>query len=100
MTDDWSEPTDERKRFRSRATMEPRDDDAVVDPVLGIAERDLRLVDAFFHHLGIDASEDPSPATPEEQESIDWLRERFEHLQAMSPEELLALRAERRRRRR
>lgn len=98
MTDDWSEPTGERRRFRNRATMEPPDDDACVDPVLGISERDLRLVDGFYHNLGVQASEAPSPPTPDEEGSIEWLGERFEELKAMSTDELLALRAERSRR--
>lgn len=102
MSDDWSPPTGEYERPRIIASVEvPSEPDLeCVDPVLGISERDLRLVDAFYHNLGVQASEDSSPPTEEEQESIDWLGEQFARLQAMSPEELDALREERARARR
>lgn len=103
MSDDWSPPTGEYERPRILASVEldpEQADGEYVDPVLGISERDLRLVDGFYHNLGIQASEDPSPPTPEEQAAIDWLGERFAKLQAMSPEELDALREERARARR
>ncbi len=103
MSDDWSPPTGEYERPRILASLEVTSEVAegdCIDPVLGVSERDLRLVDAFYHHLGVEASEDPSPPTAEEQESIDWLGEQFAKLQAMTPEELDALREERARARR
>lgn len=102
MSDDWTPPTGEYERPRIIASVEVKAAPAVecIDPVLGLSERDLRLVDGFYHNLGVQASEDPSPATAEEQDSIDWLGEQFARLQAMSPEELDALRDERARRRR
>lgn len=102
MSDDWTPPTGEYERPRIIASVEVKAGPAVecIDPVLGLSERDLRLVDGFYHNLGVQASEDPSPATAEEQDSIDWLGEQFARLQAMSPEELDALRDERARRRR
>jgi len=103
MSDDWSPPTGEYERLRILASVEVApevEDEDCVDPVLGISERDLRLVDAFYHNLGVQASEDPSPPTAEEQESIDWLGDQFAKLQAMTPEELEALREERARARR
>lgn len=102
MSDDWTPPTGEYKRPRIIASVEvPAGPDVeCIDPVLGISERDLRLVDAFYHNLGVQASEDPSPPTAEEQESIDWLGEQFAKLQAMTPGELDVLREERARARR
>ena len=63
MTDDWSTPTGERMPF------EVGNDDATPDSdlLLAVEERDLRLLDAFFHELALDASNDPTPNTPEEQ---------------------------------
>jgi hypothetical protein len=100
MSDDWSPPTGEHERPPTIDSIEVTSElDEEVDPVLGISARDLRLVDAFYHNLGVVASEDPSPPTAEEEQSINWLGEQFEKLQAMTPEELEALRAERARRR-
>lgn len=97
MSDDWTPPTGEYERPRIMASVEVKAalGEECIDPVLGISERDLRLVDAFYHNLGVQASEDPSPPTVEEQDSIDWLGEQFAKLQAMTPEELDALREER-----
>jgi len=97
MSDDWTPPTGEYERPRIIASVKVPAEPEVecIDPVLGISERDLRLVDGFYHNLGVQASEDPSPPTLEEQESIDRLGEQFAKLQAMSPEELDALREER-----
>ncbi len=102
MSDDWTPPTGEYERPRIIASVEVSagSDVECIDPVLGISERDLRLVDAFYHNLGVQASEDPSPPTAEEQESIDWLGEQFAKLHAMTPEELDVLREERARARR
>ena len=72
MTDDWSEPTGEHEPFADTPTKE-----YVADPLLrvvdldGVSEQDIRIVDAFFQELALDASEDPSPPTAEEQENID-----------------------------
>jgi hypothetical protein len=101
-TDDWSPPTDEYERPSIRASVDrpqPVERDWI-DPVLGISERDLLLVEAFYHNLGVEASEDPSPPTPDEQESIDWLGAQFEKLKAMTEDELAALAEERAQRRR
>src|SRR6185503_13559336 len=46
-----------------------------VDPALGFSEADLNLLDAFYHQLALDASQDPRPNTPEEDEDDAWLME-------------------------
>lgn len=75
MNDDWSDTTSEREPFADIPTQEyiPEDRDAlprVVD-LDGVSERDVRLVDAFFQELALDASEDPAPAYAEEQQEVD-----------------------------
>lgn len=95
MRDDWSTPTDEldfTRRF-AEPVEPPRRAPAVndeIDPVLGVTAAELRILDAFSYELALEAAEDPRPPTPEEQQSIDSLRERFEQLQRMSPEEVEA----------
>ncbi|KAB2899469.1 MAG: hypothetical protein F9K40_10255 [Kofleriaceae bacterium] len=93
MRDDWSTPTDEfdfARRFSEPATpplpeqLAANDDN---DPMLGVTSGELRIVDAFFHELALEAAEDASPPTAAEQLAIDDLRERFERLQRMTPEE-------------
>ncbi len=100
MRDDWSTPTDEfdfARRFSEPATsplpeqLAANDDN---DPMLGVTSGELRIVDcklrivdAFFHKLALEAAEDASPPTAAEQLAIDDLRERFERLQRMTPEE-------------
>lgn len=69
MTDDWSTPTGEYDRFE--ATNEDTTPDS--DLLLSVEERDLRILDAFFHELAMDASTDPTPNTPEEQAEDDAL---------------------------
>jgi hypothetical protein len=69
MTDDWSTPTGEYARGES-APDDPTPDLDVFD---GVGERDLRILDAFFHELALDASNDPTPNTPEEQAEDDAL---------------------------
>lgn len=75
MNDDWTETTDEREPFANIPTQEyvPEDRDAlprVVD-LEGVSERDVRIVDAFFHELALEASEDPATPTLEEQDELD-----------------------------
>lgn len=92
MTDEWSPPTGEYDQPGHEPTdAAPFDDE--IDPVLGVAAGELRIVDAFFHELAVDAALDPRPPTAAEQVAIDDLRARFERLKAMSPEELDAERA-------
>jgi len=104
MTDDWSPPTGEHDRPPSdHQRAEPPTTPAPngeVDPVFGLSEADLRMVDAFYYELAMDAANDPSPPTAAEQVEIKVLAASFERLKAMSPEELLVERARRLRARR
>jgi len=100
MTDDWTTPTGEYEqqgRETSTATSATRSGGRrhgdAIDPALDVTSAELRIVDAFFHELALEAAEDPSPPTPREQLAIDNLRARFERLQAMTPEEQDAERA-------
>lgn len=68
------------------------------DVDLGISEGDIRIVDAYFYELALDASEDQSPPTPEEKTEIAKLAASFERLKAMTREEMLAERVRRLRR--
>jgi len=94
MTDDWTTPTGEYEqpcRETPTATSATRSagrrhGDAM-DPALDVSSAELRIVDAFFNELALEAAEDPSPPSPREQLAIDNLRARFERLQAMTPEE-------------
>ncbi len=75
MHDDWTETTDEREPFANIPTQEyvPEDRGAlprVVD-LDGVSERDVRVVDAFFHGVALDASEDPSPPGEGERDDVD-----------------------------
>jgi len=100
MNDDWTSPTGEYEfpcgerataRPMAKHTARPNVDE--IDPVLGVTSGELRIVDAFFYELALEAAEDPSPPTAEELIAIDNLRERFEKLKAMTPEEQDAERA-------
>ncbi len=94
MNDDWTTPTGEYEqpgRETPTATSATRSagrrhGDAI-DPALDVSPAELRIVDAFFYELALEAAEDPSPPNPREQLAIDNLRARFERLQAMTPEE-------------
>src|SRR5437868_2617291 len=100
MKDDWSSPTAETAlppRPRDGAANGPADD---VDPVLGISECDLNIVNAFYHELAVDASQDPSPLTAAELVELESLDASLSRLKSMSREELLAERARRLRYRR
>jgi len=81
MTDDWSTPTAEHVRID--ATTE----DATPDRELlqGVVARDLRILDAFFHELALEASNDPTPNSPEEQAEDDVLMAWAQQLMATPP---------------
>ncbi len=100
MSDDWSTPTAEYERPGSKATAAD-DAEAItrdeIDPVLGITERDLNLVDAFYYHLALEASQDPRPNTAEEDADDEWLIARARERMSMSPAEVRAQRARGRR---
>ena len=68
--------------------------------VLRVTEGDIRMVEAYYHELALEASQDRSPPTPEEQVALKKLAASSERLKAMTREELLAERARRLRQRR
>lgn len=65
-------------------------------PIFGLSERDLRLLDAYYHELAIQASEAPRPNTPDEDLDDEWLLDRARQRAAMTRDELTALRSSRR----
>ncbi len=94
MSDDWTTPTGEYEqpcRETPTATSATRSAGGrhgdAIDPALEVSPAELRIVDAFFYELALEAAEDSSPPTPREQLAIDNLRARFARLQAMTPEE-------------
>jgi len=90
MTDDWSSPTGEYEPATSEGAADVPDLARVggdIDPVIGVTAGELRMVDALFHELALEAAADPRPPTPDEQRAVEYLRRRFEQLKAMSPEE-------------
>lgn len=102
-TDDWTTPTDEHdwsaptgeyeRPLLERASADvlgPAMADEEIDPVFGLTPGELRMVDAFFYELAMDAANDPRPPTAAEVEAIADLRARADHLKAMTPEELEA----------
>jgi len=95
---EWSAPTGEHDRPAIDGSLiGARAPDEDVDPVFGLTTGELRMVDAFFYELAIEAANDPRPPTADELEAIDDLRMRAERLKAMTPEELESERARLRR---
>jgi hypothetical protein len=93
----WTSPTVEH----DRSSVEIKTVDEVapaqpggegVDPVLGVSEADLDLLDAFYHQLALDASQDPRPNTPEEDADDEWLMDRARKRMSMSRAEVCAQR--------
>jgi hypothetical protein len=65
------------------------------DLVLGVSEADIRLVDAFYHEVALEASADKAPQSrPDHLANAESIAA-FERLRAMSPDELRAERARR-----
>lgn len=100
MTDEWCPPSGEHSIPKDVETVTANHNDAAQsatcgDLVLGVSEADFRLVDAFFYELALDASNDPSPPTREEQAANAALAASFARLKAMSPDELRVERARR-----
>jgi len=81
MTDDWSTPTGEY--VRGEAAINDATPD--LDLLQGVEERDLRILDALFHELALEAAKDPTPNTPEEQAEDDKLMAWAEQLMATPP---------------
>ena len=110
MNDEWCPPTGEQtipaELTAATAPDAAHDTEASLksfegaDLVLGVSEADIRMVDAFFHEVALDASEDKSPLTPAELLADAESVAAFERLKAMTPEEQRAERARRLRERR
>lgn len=98
MNDDSTRPTVHARRTMKVTVTLPNDDvDARRVEVTGeISEDDLRLLDAINHELALDASNDPRPATPEEDEAVADLLASAKRTMSMTPEQ--AARARRARR--
>jgi len=97
MNDDWSPPTAEHdraaiQRKEERAQTPPPDE---IDPVLGVSERDLNVLNAYYHHQAVEASQSDAPLTAAEEVQLDAIRAHNDRLLAMTPEEMLAERARR-----
>jgi transposase len=55
-----------------------------------VSDRDLNLLDAFYHQLALDAAEDPRPTTPEEDADVGWLMVRARQRMSTSSAEVCA----------
>ena len=105
MNDEWSPPTGEQlipvdlDNVTGSTTPNAREIDARrtegADLVLGVSEADIRLVDAFYHELALEASAVKLSASPAEQLADAESVAAFERLKAMTPEEQRAERARR-----
>ncbi len=82
MTDDWSTPTGENDLIVEPALDEATSD---LDQFDDVEERNEQMLDAFFHELALEASNDPTPNTPEEQAEDDALMAWAERLMATTP---------------
>jgi hypothetical protein len=101
MTDEWCPSSGEHSMLTKDVTSNAdAAHSADADLALGVSEADIRLVDAFYHEVALEASNDRAPATHEEQAANAALAESFARLNAMTPDELRAERARRREERR
>lgn len=88
MNDD-SRPTDQARTLKTTVTVPADEVDArSIDVTGGISEEDLRLLDAVNHELALDASNDPRPNTPEEDEADADLLARAQRTMSMAPEQV------------
>jgi len=94
MSDDRCSPTRKRAFWRTQGVSAPHASKRV-DLALRISEGDIRIVDAYYDELALEASQDRSPPTPEEQVELEKLAVSSERLKAMTRQEMLALRARR-----
>ncbi len=97
MNDDSTGPTQQDRTAVTITVAAPLDDVAArsIDVTTEIREEDLRLLDAYNHELAIEASEDPRPNTPEEDEDDAELLRRAQLTMSMTPEEVAIRRARR-----
>jgi len=94
MSDDRCSPTGKRASVYTRGVAAPSIP-VDVELVLRISEGDVRIVEAYYDELALEASRDRSPPTPEEQIELEKLAASSERLKAMSRSEIHALRARR-----
>lgn len=97
MSDRWTLPT--AKHGRSAVEGKAVDEIAparpaadCVDPILGVSETELELLEAVNHQLALDAAQNPRPNTPEEDADDAWLMNRARQRMSMSPAEVRAQR--------
>ena len=94
MSDDRCSPTRKRASWRTLDVSAPHASEGA-DLAVRISEGDLRIVDAYYYELALEASQDRSPPTPEDQVELAKLTASSERLKSMTREERLALRAHR-----
>lgn len=89
MNDDSTRPTDHARTLKTTVTV-PADEVGArsIDVAGGISEEDLRLLDAINHELALDASNDPRPNTPEEDEADADLHARAQRTMSMTPDQV------------
>src|SRR6185369_5986184 len=79
MIDDRCSPTNKRASLRTQYASAPQASEGV-DLALRISEGDIRIVDAYYDELALEASQDRSPPTPEEQVELEKLAVSSERL--------------------
>src|SRR5262245_5213252 len=97
MSDDWTTGTGEYARPLIKAKGAEETAPSGPDPMLDIDERDLNVLDAYYHQLALDASADPRPNTAVEDEDDAWLVARARQRMSMTPEHVREMRARGRR---
>lgn len=97
MSDDWTTGTGEYDRPALKVKGGEEAPPSGADPLLDIDERDLNVLDAYYHQLALDASADPRPNTAAEAEDDAWLMERARQRMSMTPEQFREMRARGRR---
>ena len=93
MSDDWTTGTGEYALPPIKAKVGEEAAPSGPDLIRDVDERDLNLLDAFYHQLALDASADPRPNTAQEEEDDAWLLARARARMSMTPEQVRAMRA-------
>lgn len=97
MNDNSTPPTKHARTRKVTATVPTDEAGACGTEVTGgISDEDLRLLDAINHELALDASNDPRPNTPEEDEADADLLARAQRTMSMTPEQVARERRARR----
>jgi hypothetical protein len=102
MNDDSTRPSAHALTTSTAAVAVPVDEVAEcrIDMTCELPEADLRLLDAINHELALDASNDPRPSTPEEDEAVAELLASARRMKSMTREQVLQERLARERARR